>query len=66
MYRRLRGIKDPEEFEARLKEQAAQEEAARAAMQEAWENLSHAVLEALRIPALCDWLADKIERIMRK
>lgn len=66
MYRQLRGIKDPEEFEARLKELQAEEEAQRAAMAEAWDNLVLSVLEALKIPALCDWLADKIEKITGK
>lgn len=66
MYRQLRGIHDPEEFEARLKELEAEQEAESAALREAWEHFVHTALEAMRIPSIVSWLADKLERITGK
>ena len=66
MYRQLRGIQDPEEFEARLKELEAKEAAERAALREAWEHVVMTMLEALKIPSVVSWLADKLERITGK
>ena len=66
MYRQLRGIKDPEEFEARLKELEAEQEAERAALRDAWEHFMMTLLEAMRIPSIVSWLTDKLERITGK
>lgn len=66
MCQELRGIQDPEEFEARLKELCAKEEADRAALREAWDHLVITVLEALRIPGIVSWLAEKLNKIGSK
>jgi len=55
-----------EEIEALIMEAEAKRDREREELRQALENLRQAVLEAMRIPALCSWLADKIGKITGK
>ena len=55
-----------EAIEAMIMEAEAKQEREREELWKAWDNLKLAVLEALGIPALVCWLAEKLERIMSK
>ena len=55
-----------EAIEVMIMEEEANQEREREELRQAWENFKQAMLEALKIPALCSWLAGKIERIMNK
>jgi hypothetical protein len=55
-----------EEIEAMIMATEAKRDREREELLEAWEHFKQTLLEALRIPSIVSWMADKLEKLAGK
>ncbi len=55
-----------EKIEAMIMEAEAKRDREREELRETWEHFKQTMLEALRIPSIVSWMADKLQKLMKK